>query len=128
MRKVKTALGGELFTLRAYDHGGLIVDSLMRKLALKVVDDYCNPPGFAWAALIFRPMEAIKEIQWKPKELWPEPNEEELRFLNKADAVIVKVGRRPEVQYFTSAREAWHEWIKLKQEAEQWGFERRSGA
>lgn len=127
MREVKHTLGGQEFTLRAYDRGGLILDSIMRKLALKLVDDYCNPPGFAWAALIFAPADAIKEVQWKPKELWPDLNQEEQEFLQRVGAVIICVGRACEVKYYASAREAWRDWVRLKGEAEAWGFEKRCG-
>lgn len=127
MRTVEREFWGQTYLLREHDRGGLVLDSIMRKLAHHVADDYCNPPGFAWAVIIFEPGRAIESVVWRPKELWPPLTHSERQFLERVRAAIVKVGRRSEVTYYDSARAGWEAWLRLKQEAEQWGFEKKSG-
>lgn len=118
MRLVKKRVGRKCYTIRAYDIGGLVIDSWMMKLAYHVSDDYCNPPGFFWAELIIEPMQAMNDIGWSPRQLWPQPTPDEWAFLASVRAVIVKAGKRPSVEYFHSLEEAKRAWIKLKAQAE----------
>ena len=119
MKHVQREIGGRSFTLRAYDAGGLVVDSWMKKLAYYVADDYCNPPGYSWAVFISEPLQAMYDLNWNLQKMWPVPQEPELQFLEHVRAVIVKAGLKSfEVDYFHDISQARQSWLKLKAEAE----------
>lgn len=119
MKEVKRKVSGKVYTLRAYDVGGLVLDSWLKKLAYYVVDDYCNPPGYSWAVFIAEPLQAMHDLGWKLTKMWPVPREEEIEYLKTVRAVIVKAGKKSfSVDYFHDLDQAKKAWFQLKAQAE----------
>lgn len=118
MKDVPIMLAGKEFRVRRYEiplrfKGPL--ERLLFHLAFHAADDYINPRNWAWAVLIIDPAEAA--TLFLPK-FYPPLTAEEISFLEATKAVIVKAGKKVEVDYFACDKEARRAFLALKRSAE----------